>query len=149
MLFRSIVATGVFSYFLGVAIFAGTQYREDRGRTAPILVRIVHVLFRLPEEDLFRTEMLLTGGLFAILLHGLFNFIVTLPELLPGNPRSIQDVFGASAPSFLSHVPLLLLPSLLYVVGGFWLLTHLFLSKNNMIRRGHLITREEIGRAHV
>lgn len=137
-----IVSTGVLSYFLGIAIFAGSQFRSDQARPAPWFIRQVHAIFRLPEESIFRTQMLLIGITIAVTLHGLFNFIVTLPELLPGNPRSIHDLVGNAAPEFLSHVPILLLPSLLYVVGGFWLLTNLFLRKANMVRRGHLVMRE-------
>jgi hypothetical protein len=138
-----IVSTGVMGYFLGLAIFAGPYLAEQRmqGRLFRILNGL-HRLLRLPEVSLFRVQMLATGLIAAIGLHGLFNFLVTLPEMLPGNPQSIADIIGPSAPSFLSAIPFLLIPALFYVVGGFWLLTVLFARKASMQERGHLVTRE-------
>ncbi len=139
-----IVSTGVMGYFLGLAIFAGPYLAEQRAQgRVMIVLEAMHRLLRLPEVSLFRVQMLATGLLAAIGLHGLFNFLVTLPEILPGNPQSIADVIGPASPSFLAYVPFLLVPALFYVVGGFWLLTALFVRKANMQERGHLVTREE------
>jgi len=140
-----IVSTGVMGYFLGLAIFASPVLAEmhDKGRTH-LFVSAIHRLLRLPEISVFRVQMLTTGLLCAITLHGLFNFLVTLPDILPGNPQSVADLLGGGAPMFLGNIPLLLLPALFYVVGGFWLLTTLFMRKGNMMERGHLVTREEL-----
>lgn len=139
-----ILSTGVMGYFLGLAIFAGPYIaeRKSRGKSF-VLLETLHRVLRLREISVFRVQMLVTGLLCAIGLHGLFNFLVTLPELLPDNPRSMADIIGQSAPAFLGNVPFLLVPALLYVVGGFWLLTTLFLRKENMTERGHLLTQEE------
>jgi hypothetical protein len=88
--------------------------------------------------------MLTTGLLAAIVLHGVFNFLVTLPDILPDNPQSVADLLGDGAPGFLGNIPLLLIPALLYVVGGFWLLTSLFMRKENMVERGHVVSKEEL-----
>ncbi len=138
-----IVATGVMGYFLGIAIFAGPylQERHARGKTYRILFAI-HRVLRLPEISIFRTQMMIMGLASAIFIHGLFNFLVTVPDILPGNPRTLYDLLGHGAPAFLENVPLLLIPCLLYVVGGFWLLTHLFLLKDNMVERGFVVTKE-------
>lgn len=139
-----IVSTGVLGYFLGLAIFAGSYLRErkEQGHAYRILA-VLHRVLRLQTVSIFRVQMLATGLLCAILLHGVFNFLVTIPDLLPGSPQTLADLIGSEAPTFLNHVPLLLLPALLYVVGGFWLLTSLFLSRTNMEERGHLILQEE------
>jgi hypothetical protein len=79
--------------------------------------------------------MTFLGILSAVLLHGTFNFLVTLPDLLPGNPQNIADLLHLSEGSYFRSVPILLVPSLLYVVGGFWLLTFLFQRKANMEER--------------
>jgi len=138
-----IVSTGVMGYFLGLAIFAGPYLaeRHAKGKSYRILA-VLHGVLRLSEVSIFRVQMLATGLLSAVILHGLFNFLVTLPEILPGNPQSLADVWGESAPLFLDRVPLLLAPALFYVVGGFWLLTTLFLRKESMEERGHLVTQE-------
>jgi len=138
-----IVSTGVMGYFFGLAIFAGPYLEGEykKGRIHKIL-EWLHSLFRLRRKPIFRTQMVCTGLLLAILLHGLFNFLVTFPDLIPGHPRTIGDLFHAPPTSFLHVIALLLFPALFYVVGGFWLLTGLFLRKENMQERGHLVRKE-------
>jgi hypothetical protein len=140
-----ILATGVMGYFLGLAIFASPVLAEmHASKRVGVFLATIHRLLRLPEVSVFRVQMLTTGLLCAVTLHGLFNFLVTLPDILPGNPQSVADLLGSGAPHFLGNIPLLLVPALLYVVGGFWLLTTLFMRKQNMVERGHLVTKEEL-----
>lgn len=133
-----VLSTGIMGYFFALSIFAG-PYLTERHKSghAYRLTRGLHALMRVPEEAVFRVNMLATGFVLAVALHAVFNFLVTIPELLPGNPNALGDFFP-SIPGFLSRVPLLMVPSLLYVVGGFWLLTSLFLRKENMVELGHL-----------
>lgn len=139
-----IVSTGVMGYFLGLSIFAGPLLarKHEEGRAHRWLCAI-HNLLRLPEVSIYRVQMLVTGLLSAILLHGVFNFLVTLPEILPGQPQSFGELFDAAPPIF-DNIPLLMVPALLYVVGGFWLLTTLFLRKENMREMGHIVTEEVV-----
>ena len=138
-----IVSTGVMGYFLGLAVFAGPYLVDSRERGGMSFVAgTIHRLLRLPEESVFRTEMLIMGLGSAILLHSVFNFLVTLPDLLPSHPQTLGQLLGFGDGSMLGHVPLLLLPSLFYVVGGFWLLTELTLRKENMKERGVLLPTE-------
>lgn len=138
-----ILSTGVMGYFLGLALFAGPYLRErhKEGR-AYRLTRWIHALMRVPEESVFRVNMLAMGFACAVLLHAAFNFIVTVPELLPNNPSTLGDMLP-SLPSFAARVPFLTIPSILYVVGGFWLLTSLFLRKENMAELGRFETADE------
>lgn len=136
-----IVSTGTMGYFLGLSIFADPYLREghEHGRAYRFL-RVLHGLLRLPEESVFRTQMLLLGLLCAITLHSIFNFLVTLPDMLPTHPRSLGAVLGLSPSSLLQRIPFLLLPSLFYVVGGFWVLTELALRRENSKERGRPVT---------
>src|SRR3989338_6315664 len=135
-----ILSTGVMGYFLGLAIFAGPLVsdveREDREY---IVAYTLSKFLRLPEKAVFRTQMLCTGIVLATVLHGFFNFAVTLPDLLPSHPKTIGDLLGAADGSFLHSIAFLLIPSLFYVVGGFWVLTSLFARKENEKERGILI----------
>ncbi len=137
-----IVSTGVMGYFLGMSIFASSylEERHSQGKTYK-LISFLHGILRIREASIFRTQMILTGLLCAIVIHGMFNFIVTLPDLLPGNPQDLGD-FWPTLPSPLAKFPLLLIPSLVYVVGGFWLLTTLFMRTDAMRERGHLLRKE-------
>ena len=135
-----IVATGILGYYYGLSLFSSNFLRDAHGSGRTVLIpALFQRVLRLPEQLVFAREMLLTGFLFAVLLHGIFNFLVTLSELLPGNPQTIGDIFGLAEGSPLHWVAILTLPSLFYVAGGFWLLSTLFYRKECMKERGHLV----------
>lgn len=138
-----IVSTGVLGYFLGLSLFAGPYLRDGRrrGRRFPLLRACADAL-HVPEETLFRRGALLGGLLAAVLLHSVFNFLVTLPDILPGHPRTLGDLFGSPAGSPFHWVAMLLFPSLFYVCGGFWVLTGLFLRRENCQEFGHPVQTE-------
>lgn len=135
-----ILSTGVMGYFLGLAIFAGPVVGdiEHEGKEYIVAYTLSKVL-QIPEKAIFRTQMFLTGLCIATVLHGFFNFIVTLPDLLPGHPQTLGDILGAAPGSFLHSIAFLLVPSLFYVVGGFWVLTTLFTRKECAKERGVLV----------
>lgn len=139
-----VLSTGIMGYFFALGLFAGPylQKRHAEGH-AYRLTRWIHALLRVPEESVFRVNMLATGFALAVLLHAAFNFLVTIPELLPGQPDTLGELFGSVVPSFAARIPFLLVPSLFYVVGGFWMLTTLFLRKENMVELGHLRTEPD------
>ncbi len=138
-----IVSTGIMGYFVGVGLFAGPVLREQQARGVHYRVlEWCHDVLGIPKRDLFRRMKILTGYTLAIFLHALSNFLVSLPDALPGNPRTVGDLLHSSPGSPLNFVALLLLPTLMYVVGGFTLLTFLFQRKENMKERGNLIEQE-------
>lgn len=138
-----IVATGVLGYFLGLAIFAEPMLEEARlhGKTS-LLSGIAWMVLQWPEKAVFRRQMILTGFLIAVVLHGLFNFMVSLPDLLPGNPRTLGELFGLPAGSWLHMISLILIPSLFYVLGGFWILSTLLFRNENKKERGRLVVTD-------
>ncbi|MDD5103919.1 MAG: PrsW family glutamic-type intramembrane protease [Candidatus Peribacteraceae bacterium] len=135
-----IVSTGVLGYFLGLAIFAGPTLEDARrkGKTS-LLSGVAWAFLHLPEKAVFRRQMMLTGFSIAVVLHGLFNFMVSLPDLLPGNPRTLGELFGLPGGSYLHMVSLILIPSLFYVLGGFWILSTLLFRNENNKEHGHLV----------
>lgn len=138
-----ILSTGVMGYFMGLAIFAGPVVRdvEQKGREY-VIAYALSALLRLPEKTVFRAQMYITGIALATVLHGAFNFTVTLPELLPHHPNSVGDILGLGGNSLLHSIPFLLVPSLFYVVGGFWILTTLFARSESEKERGVLVTTD-------
>lgn len=138
-----IVSTGVLGYFFGLAVFAGPTLEEARRRGKTSLVPgIAWAFLRLPEKAVFRRQMIITGFLIAVVLHGLFNFMVSLPDLLPGNPRTLGDLLGMPATSALHFVSLILVPSLFYVLGGFWILSTLLFRNENNKEHGQLVVTD-------
>ncbi len=149
---RSILTTmvhifsgGVLGYFMGRALFADPCIAEEHGRGRQHWISHgLQALLRIPERTLFRGQMILTGFLIAVALHGVFNFLVTLQDILPGSPRPLGDLLGSPESSLLSSISLLLLPSLFYVVGGFWILTSLLLREESSRERGRVVQTEAI-----
>ncbi len=140
-----IVSTGVFGYFLGLATFA-PSYLAERERAHRGLWYWAERITGIERVPVFRTTMVTIGIVSALLLHAVFNFLVTLPDLLPNHPETFGDLLGPGWGVF-GMVPLLLVPSLLYVVGGFWLLTGLFLRRENQEERPTLLERLPLNKA--
>lgn len=138
-----IVSTGLMGYYVGVALYAGPILQEQQTRGVRLwVIEKLHDLFGIPKQALFRRVKILTGFTIAILLHAMSNFLVSLPDALPGNPRTVGDLLHSGPHSPFHFVALLLFPTLFYVVGGFALLTALFQRKENMKERGHLVEEE-------
>ncbi len=135
-----VLSTGVLGYYFGVSLFGSQVLRErfEKGRAYHVL-RTVHDMLQLPMKQIFSQYYRLLGLLLACVLHGIFDFIVTLPEILPGNPQTVGAILGQESDSILSGISITLLPSILYVVGGFWLLTWLFEQKENVQERGQIM----------
>lgn len=143
-----VLSTGVLGYFFGLAFFASPLLRDrfERGRLHPILYA-VHRMLGIKTETLYARTQLTIGLLLAIVLHGIFDFIVTLPSLLPGNPQTLGAVLFPDASGGILHaVSITLLPSLFYIVGGFWLLSALFTRSEDMKEFGSVVTTESIVR---
>lgn len=137
-----IVSTGLMGYYVGLALYGGRSLQSKQIPTVRYrLLQLCHDFFALPQRFLYRRLMILTGLAVAIFLHALSNFLVSLPDALPGNPRTLGDLLNAGPDSPLRFIALLLPSTLLYVVGGFSLLTYLFQRKENMKEMGHI--REE------
>jgi len=137
-----ILATGVIGYFYGLALFAD-PYMADATKEGRVqfLPNLLHRITQVPETIVFRRQSLFIGISAAVFLHGAYNFLVTLPDLLPGQPRTVGDLLGSPPDSLLHYIALLIVPSLLYVVGGFWILSILFYKKECIKERGCVVEK--------
>lgn len=124
-----ILSTGILGYFFGLAYFAGPSLREKQPN---IVVRIIGELLSFRQDTVYAQLQMIVGMVAAIVTHGLFDFIVSLPEVLPGRPATVGALLGSPATSPLNSLSIVMIPSLLYVVGGFWLLVTLFQRKEDM-----------------
>jgi hypothetical protein len=135
-----ILSTGVLGYFFGLAFFSSPLLRDQfaQGKVHPV-VQWVHRVLQLKAEAIYSQYKMAQGIIAAIVLHGVFDFIVSLPEVLPGNPQTVGAVLGLAENSFLQGVSITMPPALLYVVGGCWLLIYLFAKKEDMKEYGAVV----------
>lgn len=135
-----ILSTGVLGYFFGMAFFASPLLRDQfaQGNVHPVINWIRKLLDLRTEAVYGRFQMTLGIGA-AIVLHGMFDFTVSLPDVLPGNPASIGALIGSESSAFLNSIAITLVPAVLYVVGGLWLLVYLFARKEDMKEFGSVI----------
>ncbi|MDD5055869.1 MAG: PrsW family glutamic-type intramembrane protease [Candidatus Peribacteraceae bacterium] len=146
-----VLSTGILGYFFGLVLFApqvlGERFQRGRGYSLILAVhRILSLSFddissHLRPEQVFATAQLALGLVGSIVVHGLFDFIVTIPEVLPGNPDTVGALLGSAPSSFLHGISLVLLASLLYILGGFWLLTFLFGRTEDAKERGVVLEK--------
>jgi PrsW family intramembrane metalloprotease len=135
-----ILSTGVLGYYFGVAFFASPMMREQfmHGKGHAVM-QWLHRVLQLNADMIYARYRLAQGLLFSIILHGAFDFIVSLPEVLPGNPRTVGALLGQSQGSFLNSISITMPPAILYVVGGCWLLIWLFARKDDMKEYGAVV----------
>lgn len=135
-----ILSTGVLGYFFGLAFFASPLLRDQfqKGKAHPVM-NLLHRMLSVRTDAVYARTYIIIGLLLSIILHGIFDFLVTLTEVLPGNPTTVGALLDSSPNSFLHSVSITLFPSLLYVVGGFWLLTYLFEKKEDRKEFGAVV----------
>ena len=110
-----------------------------RGKKHPILVWMQRLL-QVRRVTLFRDEKMMEGLLLAMGLHSLFDFLVSLPDVLPGNPTTLGALLHYGGP--LSGIPIVMIPGLLYTFGGWFLLSHLFAKKGDLHEYGYKLKQE-------
>ncbi len=141
-----ITSSGVLGYFYGLAFFAQPLLVEDRaqGKRHHVLGAL-HRIFQVRRARLFQDQMIFRGLLFAILLHSFFNIIVSLSDILPGQPQTIGGLLHYGGP--LSNLSIVAVPAMLYVFGGWFLLLFLFRRREGLLEYGHKMHEELFVRA--
>jgi hypothetical protein len=136
-----IISTGIIGFALGYSMFARAYLKDERHKgTDHSMLSFFSKITWIPEPLLFKGTVITLGLTASVITHGVFNFIVSLPSILPGNPSSLADAFGMSGTNILSFIPILLIPSLIYVVGGLWLLTYLFSRRSAQKEHGRVVS---------
>lgn len=97
-----IISSGIFGYFYGVAYFAADGIKElakrESGLQAKVLIFFNHIL-HLKSALILREQKLLQGALFAMVYHGVFNFVLDTETNI-----YIEELIGR--PSMFIIVPL-------------------------------------------
>jgi hypothetical protein len=126
-----VTSSGVLGYFYGLAFFAQPFLMEDRAEgRRHLFLSFLYRALGVRRATLFQEKKLLEGLCAAIGLHSFFNIVVSLPEMLPGNPNTLGQLFGFSGIG--SGITIVAAPALLYVFGGWFLLAYLFRRKESL-----------------
>lgn len=139
-----IVSTGIIGVALGRAIFAPAILAQDSKKKfhLPRLSKFIASALQLDPVSVFRSLTLTLGFTFGVLAHAMANLSVTMPDALPNHPKTFGELFGLAQGSFFHGISLLLLPTFLYVVGGFLLITWLLDWRDHREERGRLSKQE-------
>jgi RsiW-degrading membrane proteinase PrsW (M82 family) len=113
-----VLCSGLLGYYFGMAFFASPmlkiQYmKQKKHPVLGFLKRVLHI----KRSMLYHNEMLVIGLISAMVLHAIYDFVLTMNIKLIGIPLSIPIM-------------------LLYFFGGFWLLSKLLKKKDFNLKLG-------------
>ncbi|MEK7218167.1 MAG: PrsW family glutamic-type intramembrane protease [Patescibacteria group bacterium] len=144
--FVHVLATTVSTYHIGVALFAspGLEKQFSDQKLHPVL-GLIHGLLYMNAEATFKHVQYIRGILYAVLLHGAFNYSMGLLDLLR-TPGAIHAGFFRNVlllmPGQNAALPLSFVIAL-YFIGGSWLLGRIFRSARRMQEHGDVISKFE------
>lgn len=80
--------SGLFGYFYGLSRFSGSIQEEAKWEGKKFyFTRFISRLFNLAESGLLRRKYIIEGLMTAIILHGIFNFILSLDQMYEVSPQ--------------------------------------------------------------
>ncbi|MFA6039002.1 MAG: PrsW family glutamic-type intramembrane protease [Candidatus Peribacteraceae bacterium] len=144
--FVHVLATTVATYHIGVALFAspGLEKQFSDQKLHPLL-GLIHGILYMKSEATFQHVQYIRGILYAVLIHGAFNYSMGLLDLL----RTPSTIHSGVVRNFLLLMPgqNAALPIsfviAVYFLGGSWLLRRLFVSARRMQDNGDVIAKFE------
>jgi len=118
-----VLCSGILGYYYGMAYFASPMLKIQKMKknTHPVLSFLKRILnFR--KSQVYHDEMLTIGLLTAVILHAIYDFVLSIGKSVMGVPL---------------HIPMILL----YFFGGFWYLNNLLQKKELNLKLGLVGTK--------
>lgn len=125
--FVHIFCSGIYGYFYGLAYFSEPVCDSHKKGFFIFIPRILHVILHLKKEIVYRDEMISFGLIVSSLLHGLYNFSLSV-----GNNLSFTIFYGYELAIHNVLLPLVL-------IFGFSLLSYLLNKKEDNIIFGNRV----------
>ncbi len=124
VVFIHILCSAIYGYFYGLGHFAKPymQMEMEKGRKFHI-ANFFHRVLHFRSTEVFREKMMMEGLFIAVLLHGIYDFILDTNIMI--------EIGDFSRPLYIIALPL-------YLVLGFWYLSFLLSKKENLAHLGHL-----------
>ncbi len=117
------LCSGILGYYFGLALFAAPILKIEhmKKKRHPVL-KFFKTVFHLRTTHLFRDEMMVLGLILAMVLHALYDFILS---------------------STINISPILItLTVMLYFFGGYWFLGHLLKRKEDKLELGQITNKK-------
>jgi RsiW-degrading membrane proteinase PrsW (M82 family) len=113
-----VLCSGILGYYFGMAFFASPMLKIQyvKQNRHPVLNFFKNTL-HIKVSDIYHTQMLIIGLVFSMVLHAIYDFVLTINVSVLGLPL---------------HIPIMLL----YFFGGFWLLNRLIDIKDHNLKLG-------------
>lgn len=124
VVFVHILCSAIYGYFYGLGHFAKPymQMEIQKGRKF-ILADIFHKFLHFRSAILFRERMMMEGLIMAVLIHGVYDFLMDMH-------------YTITIGEFSRPLSVVILP--LYLGLGYWYLSFLLNKKENLVRFGHI-----------
>lgn len=137
-----ISCSGVLGYYYGMAFFARPVMEDDRAQGKKHkFVAFLHRMLNVRRVTVFKHVKMTEGLFIAMGMHSAFDILVSLPEVLPSHPQTIGALFGLTSGP-LNAISLIMLPAVIYVFGGWFLLVFLFRRRGDVKEFGQRIQEE-------
>lgn len=129
VVFVHVLCSGIYGYYYGIGYYSRPilESEENEGRKAWI-PEFLHRLVNWKKERVFHDEMIVAGLLISVVVHGLFDFFMSVNWTL-GSLLQIPALERVG-------IHILVLP--LYLILGFWYIMHLFQKKQHYERFGQV-----------
>lgn len=130
-----VLCSGIFGYYYGISLFAGPylqKYYMEKKLAWP--VRMLRGVLRFSRETTFQELVLLQGLISAMVIHGIYNFILDFN-------LNLSDVLGFMGIQTGLNIPLHIIVMNIYLVAGFLYLRHILTEKKNHYKFGLVGTK--------
>ena len=133
VVFVHILCSGIYGYYYGVGYYAGPILQEERMQgKKEIVPEFLHRVIHLKTSRIFHDEMVALGLVISTLIHGIFDFLMSVNWTL-GGILGMESLKGVG-------IHTIVLP--LYLILGFAYLSYLLDKKEDHEKFGHLDVKE-------
>jgi len=118
-----VLCSGIFGYYFGMAFFASPLLKiEQSKRKKHVILRLLKKIFRFKKHNVYYNEMFIIGLVSAMVIHALYDFVLSINVSILGFPVFIPVMF-------------------LYFFGGYYYLNYLLQKKNSHLQLGLVGTK--------
>lgn len=118
-----VLCSGLLGYYYGMAFFASPMLKiQHMKRKQHQVLQFFKKVLHLKKSHVYHDEMIVIGLILSMVIHGLYDFLLTINFSIVGIPLVFPIMF-------------------LYFFGGFWLLNKLLKRKEDHLKLGLVGTR--------